>query len=222
MALYLHGSRALGSHREDSDYDYAYLAPHGAPVEPVEDRLLPLLAEHHATDEREIDLQNLRQAPPYFRVRVFEHGQLLYCGDSTELARFQNQLSEPELGPRDLFTPLSGGHAAKDSRGTVCLLTFASSRTPFPRWRRNFDRRLLFGARDSANPSCRLSRLCPADRRLSRPPSYRRARAALSSSSEGRASCSTSSPSLSSTKFGQSLTAKLRPRGRPFPSSIFK
>ena len=95
MALYLHGSRALGSHREDSDYDYAYLAPHGAPVEPVEDRLLPLLAEHHATDEREIDLQNLRQAPPYFRVRVFEHGQLLYCGDSTELARFQtSSLSE--------------------------------------------------------------------------------------------------------------------------------
>lgn len=87
-ALYLHGSRATGHARADSDADFAYLLPHGRETAPVEDALLPLLAERFEMDERDIDLQNLRQSPPPFRIRVFDYGVLLYCGDSTDLARF--------------------------------------------------------------------------------------------------------------------------------------
>lgn len=95
VALFLHGSRAEERHREDSDIDFAYLLAHGRNPGPVEDRLLPLLAETYGVDEAEVDLQNLRQSPPTFRVRVFDHGQLLFCGDPTDLARFHaGSLSE--------------------------------------------------------------------------------------------------------------------------------
>jgi predicted nucleotidyltransferase len=88
IALYLHGSVATGNERPDSDIDFAFLLPHGQDPGPVEDVLLPLLSKEFNRDESEVDLQNLRQAPPHFRVRVLEQGRLLQLGDSTELARF--------------------------------------------------------------------------------------------------------------------------------------
>lgn len=88
IGLFLHGSRATGHARPDSDYDVAFLTRHGADAEAVEAGLLPVLAGHFQCDEREVDLQNLRTSPPHFRVRVLHYGNLLYLGDSTELARF--------------------------------------------------------------------------------------------------------------------------------------
>lgn len=88
IALFLHGSRATHSARPDSDFDFAYLAPHGTNTAPLENALLPALAELFDCDEAEIDLQDLRQAPPHFRVRVFDTGRLLWVGDKTQLARF--------------------------------------------------------------------------------------------------------------------------------------
>lgn len=88
IALYTHGSQAEGHARPDSDHDFAFLLPHGIEPGPVEDVLLPLLSKTFECDESEIDLQNLREAPPYFRRRVFERGRLLLMGDATELARF--------------------------------------------------------------------------------------------------------------------------------------
>ena len=95
VALYLHGSRATGHARPDSDLDVAFLAQHGQDTGPVEDALLPLLASTFEIDEADVDLQNLRLAPPPFRIRVFDYGRLLYCGQTTELARFRaGSLSE--------------------------------------------------------------------------------------------------------------------------------
>lgn len=88
IALYIHGSQAQGCARPDSDHDFAFLLPYGQAPGPVEDVLLPLLSEAFGCDESQIDLQNLRQSPPYFRRRVFEQGRLLQTGDATELARF--------------------------------------------------------------------------------------------------------------------------------------
>ncbi len=88
IALYLHGSHSDGSARADSDMDFAYLLPHGREAGPVEDVLLPLLSRVFECDESKVDLQNLRQAPPHFRVRVLERGRLLEVGNPTELARF--------------------------------------------------------------------------------------------------------------------------------------
>lgn len=88
IALFLHGSRATDSARPDSDFDFAYLGPHGTDTAPLENALLPALAQMFDCDEAEVDLQDLRQAPPHFRVRVFDTGRLLYVGDRTTLARF--------------------------------------------------------------------------------------------------------------------------------------
>lgn len=88
VALFLFGSRARGTHRSDSDYDIAYLAPHGQDPVCFEVEILRLLAEELGVDEICIDLQNLREGTPLFRVRVCEEGHLLFCSDTTELARF--------------------------------------------------------------------------------------------------------------------------------------
>ncbi len=88
QALYLHGSQSTGHARRDSDTDFALLMPHGVATGPLVDALLPLLAVLFQADESDIDLQDLRDATPPFRLRVIEYGTLLYCGDSTELARF--------------------------------------------------------------------------------------------------------------------------------------
>ena len=88
VALYLHGSHASGTARPDSDKDFAYLLSYDLESEPVEDALIPMLAALCGCDESEIDLQNLRQAPPHFRVRVIELGRLVSVSDTTELARF--------------------------------------------------------------------------------------------------------------------------------------
>lgn len=88
VALLLHGSRVSGFARSDSDYDIAYLSRHGDDTRPIESALLPALAHALKCDERQVDLQNLRTAPPHFRTRVLHYGRLLYLGDSTELARF--------------------------------------------------------------------------------------------------------------------------------------
>lgn len=64
IALFLHGSHSTGSARPDSDKDFTYLLPHGREPGPVEDVLLPLLSREFECKERDVDLQNLRQAPP--------------------------------------------------------------------------------------------------------------------------------------------------------------
>lgn len=88
LGLFLHGSRATGHARPDSDYDFAFLPTHEADPRVVENRLIPALAEAFGCEERDVDLQNLRLAPPHFRVRVTHYGKVLYCGNKTELARF--------------------------------------------------------------------------------------------------------------------------------------
>ncbi|MCW5872892.1 MAG: hypothetical protein KIS61_36930, partial [Candidatus Eremiobacteraeota bacterium] len=61
---------------------------HAALAPPAVNRLLPLLAELYESEEFQIDLQDLRGAPPLFRWRVIENGRLLVCLDTNQLARF--------------------------------------------------------------------------------------------------------------------------------------
>lgn len=66
------------------------------------DALLPLLAELFDVNERRVDLQDLRMAPPAFRLMVIETGTLLYCADTYQLARF-HACSVSEERDRDYF-----------------------------------------------------------------------------------------------------------------------
>lgn len=88
VAFYAHGSYAQGRANTESDRDFAFLLNHGGNVERAMDALIPLLAELFDVKEGLIDLQDLRMAPPAFRLKVIETGSLLYCGDTYQLARF--------------------------------------------------------------------------------------------------------------------------------------
>lgn len=81
IAVYLHGSHAAGKGRPDSDVDLALLLPHGADFELAAGRFTDALAG------LPVDVQELREAPPLFRVRVYFEGICLYVSDPTELAR---------------------------------------------------------------------------------------------------------------------------------------
>lgn len=88
VALFFHGSRATGKARPDSDYDFALLGRHGCSTDRAVEELLSFFSRELEIDERFIDLQDLRQGTPYYTVRVVEDGELLFCSDPTELARF--------------------------------------------------------------------------------------------------------------------------------------
>ncbi len=89
VAVYLHGSRACGMGRPDSDLDLAVLLPHGHDFETVAPMLAEAVAPVALMSPDDVDVQNLGQAPPLFRVRVLTEGVLLYLSDPTALARFQ-------------------------------------------------------------------------------------------------------------------------------------
>ncbi len=57
--------------------------PHGGDFEAAAERLTEALSE------LPVDVQNLRDAPPLFRVRVYYEGICLFVSDSTQLARLR-------------------------------------------------------------------------------------------------------------------------------------
>jgi predicted nucleotidyltransferase len=69
--LILHGSRARGDARADSDWDFAWL---GDDVDP--DRLMAMLAE--ATKADRVDLADLRRAGALLRYRVARDGVVVF------------------------------------------------------------------------------------------------------------------------------------------------
>lgn len=81
IAVYLHGSQAAGKARPDSDVDLAVLMPHGTDFECAAQHLEESLLDYP------LDIQDLREAPPLFRVRVYFEGVCLFVSDPTELAR---------------------------------------------------------------------------------------------------------------------------------------
>lgn len=87
IAVYLHGSHAAGKARPDSDLDLALLLPHGTDFDAAAERLAEALSG------LPVDIQNLSDAPPLFRVRVYFEGVCLFVSDPTLLAR----LSAPSL-----------------------------------------------------------------------------------------------------------------------------
>ncbi len=87
MALYLHGSRALGTQRPDSDLDLAVLLPESG--EPTFEEVAEHLAQSAGVDPERVDVQDLGSAPCLFRSRVVTTGRLLFVSDTTQLAAFQ-------------------------------------------------------------------------------------------------------------------------------------
>ncbi|MDF1521770.1 MAG: nucleotidyltransferase domain-containing protein [Trueperaceae bacterium] len=87
---WLHGSRARGDARTDSDVDLAFLAE--APIRL--DALLALQADLAAILGTEVDLVDLFTADDVLRVQVIEHGQVLFERTPSDRARFEmNALS---------------------------------------------------------------------------------------------------------------------------------
>lgn len=87
VALYLHGSHALGTARPDSDLDLAVLLPRESPI-PFEEAA-ERLALCAGVDPERVDVQDLGSAPALFRSRVVTAGRLLFVSDPTGLAAFQ-------------------------------------------------------------------------------------------------------------------------------------
>ncbi len=93
VALYLFGSRALGTASEHSDYDYAVLLQETghARGEPLYFALYNLLAEisPRTLDNDVIDIVFLRDAPLELRFHVVQHGRVLFDDDALNRVRFE-------------------------------------------------------------------------------------------------------------------------------------
>lgn len=81
--LALHGSRARGDYRPDSDWDFAYLAEH--PFDP--DRLLAQLGEALGTND--IDLADLSRASGLLRFKAASEGRVVYEAAPGEFDNFR-------------------------------------------------------------------------------------------------------------------------------------
>jgi len=113
VALYAHGSQVTGRAHPESDYDFAFLLRHGASSDKAMDELLPGLARIYRLPEADVDLQDLRQAPPSFRWQTMESGRLLFCLDTYELARFHAATISEERDREYFLKPI---RAAMHSR----------------------------------------------------------------------------------------------------------
>ncbi|MFN2322299.1 MAG: nucleotidyltransferase domain-containing protein [Trueperaceae bacterium] len=82
---WLHGSRARGGARFDSDVDLAVLAD--APIN-VRDQLT-LQADLEALLGADVDLVDLFDADDVLRVQVIEHGRVLFERTPADRARFE-------------------------------------------------------------------------------------------------------------------------------------
>jgi len=83
--LVLHGSRARGDHRPDSDWDFGYLG------DPDPGRLGGHLTQLVGTDA--VDLVDLTRASALLRFRAAAEGRLI-VGDAAEFLRFRLQATQ--------------------------------------------------------------------------------------------------------------------------------
>ena len=84
-ALVLHGSRARGDHRSDSDWDVGFLG------EPDIGRLSARLTTIVGTDD--VDIVDLGRASALLRFRAAAEGRLI-AGDPAEFLRFRLQATQ--------------------------------------------------------------------------------------------------------------------------------
>ena len=84
VAVLLFGTFGSEYETQQSDLDLALLARN--PLDPVS---LWKLTQEIAIDlNRDVDLIDLRQASTVFRYQILTTGQLIYCSDQNEFARF--------------------------------------------------------------------------------------------------------------------------------------
>ena len=91
VLAYLFGSRARGTAREDSDYDFAVLLPRDD-VDVVEEVALALeLAEELGVPPDKVDVVVLNKADPGLVARVLREGKLLYARSEGERRRWERR-----------------------------------------------------------------------------------------------------------------------------------
>lgn len=79
QGVYLFGSRADGSHREDSDFDIGILLPHGQQLGSLERfDMANALAVRLGAD---VDLLNLRELYTDVQFQVVAYGERIFCAD---------------------------------------------------------------------------------------------------------------------------------------------
>jgi len=83
--IFLFGSFAKGTFREDSDIDIAFLSDKECSSYEVF-----MLAQHLASElGREVDLVDLKQASTVFKAQIVGTGKVIYCTDDTKRMYFQ-------------------------------------------------------------------------------------------------------------------------------------
>jgi len=90
LLAYLFGSRAAGTEKRGSDFDFALLLGEGVPSDECY-VLAHRLAEHLETDQ--VDLVVLNRAPIELRYNVVATGHLLYEANPAARAEFEAQTS---------------------------------------------------------------------------------------------------------------------------------
>lgn len=93
VALWLFGSFARGEATPISDVDLAYLPDERLQrdnLERFDTDFYLLITDTLGTDE--ITLVNLREAPPFFALKVLEEGKLIFCRDNQQVAEISEAI----------------------------------------------------------------------------------------------------------------------------------
>ncbi len=97
-AIYLFGSRAEGTARPGSDYDFAIIMNDAQQVSPnipmdLYGALLDILnTAIIKRDFKTIDLVFLQRVPLYYSMNAFKYGKLIYDGDPQARLRFEERV----------------------------------------------------------------------------------------------------------------------------------
>lgn len=98
----LHGSRATGKSRGDSDLDIAFLAENKLSFEEITRLFSEFEGVFGNTLERDLDLKQLNHKPPLFVYHVVRDGILLY-GDETDYNEFRSYAFKRHIDSKPLY-----------------------------------------------------------------------------------------------------------------------
>ena len=90
IAAYFFGSRAEGTARDDSDYDFAILVDDSCTQDVGNNLIMELAEEMQALLGKEVDLVILNKASIKFKFLVIKHGKLIFSADEEQRTDFED------------------------------------------------------------------------------------------------------------------------------------